>query len=753
MSAKRMKKTAVSVGGKTENSFSCFLHKAIVHLLGWTGLLVSVSFFTATYDTAQVKLTLFQVGAFLLLGCWGTLILTQHKNPFTRRNLPFILPVMVYLGWNILSFLFAPYKLEAAEEFSRILLYGAVTLLAATELTLRDVRTLFKFILAAAWISFSYAGLQIIDGFFPGADPMPWRGFFTKRVFSTHANPNFFGDFVIFASAITGAVYLFTKKKSLLVLFALGAAGLFFTESKGAWVAYAAMVAGGIMLYANRLSAKAKKQIKKVNILAAVLLFCTVILAGFYTAKRFQSVSFRAHTWLGAFEMVKDSPVLGTGPGSFKVIYPDYRRPQIYYIESSHNTETQHAENELLEQAATTGLAGLAIFLWFILSTLLIAVKRLNATPKTEEEKERNFYLLGLICAAWGMFVHSWVDISLRFASSGFFFALFLGILLALSKPQEEISPLPENQPSPRAVLVILRLLLTGAVAYCAYRTITLFYMITRSLGITNLGEFILISVSWGVLLGICAGAGYVLLRLAWTGKNAWATGVLLLTLLPITLCYNFFQANHYYSLGLSLVMRQNAEGSLGFFTKAIDLNPLQTEYRQYRANTLATTFQLNKFFSPARGDKKLPANDYERALRDFQTVEKHAPNHPLLHQSKGQLFYAMALHKAQAASQAATAQEHFLLRNEATQTMEKAKESFKRSLTTDPVNADTYAFLTSIALMERNPREALEWISRYRQGPDGVIEEEFLQKNRQNPRFFALEREALNLLSLDETK
>ena len=66
---------------------------------------------------------------------------------------------------------------------------------------------------------------------------------------------------------------------------------------------------------------------------AAVLLAAAVVLAGVYASKRFQSVSFRAYTWASTFAMVQDSPVAGTGVGSFKTIYPAYRKPQIFYIE------------------------------------------------------------------------------------------------------------------------------------------------------------------------------------------------------------------------------------------------------------------------------------------------------------------------------------------------------------------------------------------------------------------------------------
>ena len=105
-------------------------------------------------------------------------------------------------------------------------------------ITQKDIRTLTKFIVISAWISFTYGALQIVDGFLPGADFLTWRGFFTRRIFATHANPNFFGAFVVFASCVTCAQYLATRKKSLLVLLGLGLVELFFTESKGAWLAY-----------------------------------------------------------------------------------------------------------------------------------------------------------------------------------------------------------------------------------------------------------------------------------------------------------------------------------------------------------------------------------------------------------------------------------------------------------------------------------------------------------------------------------
>ena len=440
---------------------------------------------------------------------------------------------------------------------------------------------------------------------------------------------------------------------------------------------------------------------------------------------------------------------MGTGPGSFKIIYPAYKRPQIFYIENSHNTETQHAENEYLEQWATTGTVGLAIFLWLLAFVFICAWKNLQtASQLSAEERERAFYLLGYATALAGLMAHACVDISLRFASSGLFFAVFIGVIIALSNPREENFADEKTFFSAPWLLWGARLVLAGALAYGAWQVLGEFKEISGAMSASKLGDGFLICCAWTVLGGCILGVGYMYLRTAWTSRAA-RTGLLLAATVPgLVWFYGLFQANHYYSLGVRLVQMGNAEGALPYFTRAIKLNPLLTEYRQYRANTFATIFDLTTQFSPARGDIDKPSNDYERALKDFAWVLKYAPNHTALHQNIGQLYYAMALRASQEAAQAKSADEFQLYSQIARDNMEQAKRAFKRSLALDPVNAETYLFLTSISLMERNPAQAQAWIEAYKRGPKGVTEEEFLEKNRHNPQINALEMQVQKIIS-----
>lgn len=713
------------------NPAADFIRRALPHVLGALVLLISLAFFTGTYDSAHVKLTLLQMGSVLLLSLWTCLKLTERKNPFTRRTRVWLAPLLVYLAWQTLSFLCFPYKLEAAEEFIRLWMYGGIIGLIACEFTTQDVRTVTRWLLAAAWVSFVYGALQIVNIWLPGVDLLPWHGFFGHRVFATHANPNFFGAFIVFVSAVAGAEFLRTRQKSLFILLGLGLLNLIFTESKGAWLAYAGTGVFFAFIYAHFLSTL-KKHTKKIVLATVAGLLIAAAAAGVYSAKRFQSVSFRAYTWLSAFEMVKDSPVLGTGPGSFKLVYPAYRRPQIFYIENAHNTETQHAENELLEQAATGGLIGLALALW-LLATLFIGTFK----TRSAADGPRQTYLLGYSAALAGLLLHSVVDISVHFASSGVLLAVALGTLFALlldnppAQTSAEKPAFPKLLWGARALTALAALAAAGQMGWE-------FYRMMRNMAAHTAGETVLFVLAV-LTFAVCVGGVLYIYGAVLRRTSRVCVCLLLLTVLPLQIFFfRLFAANHYYSLGVALVQLNQPEASLGAFHDAITRHPFLAEYRHYRANIFATTLNLTKQFSPARGDTAEPRTDYDRAIEDFRFVLAHNPNHALLHQDIGQLYYSLALRQLQAAQQVPA--QAYLYQELAGENFALAHKAFTKALALDPVNPNTYALLVNMALMRHDTDEAQHWLDTYFKGPDGVTEEEFLEKHRANPQLRALQ-------------
>ena len=731
---KKIKKNTVSA--LTTDKCASFIKSALPHLLGSLILLVSISFFTATFDSAHVKLTLFQIGAIMLLTLWGALKVTQRTNPFPRQTWPFLAPLFIYLLWQSISFLFFPYKLAAAEEFTRLLMYGGISALVACEFTPRDIRTLTKYLLLAAWISFIYGFVQVLAIRWPNVDFLPWHHFFVGRTFSTHTNPNFFGAFIVFASAIIATEFLRTKQKRLLVLLGIGLVDLYFTESKGAWLAFGAMAVFFAFTY-TRYFTPLKKHRLTVNVIAIACLIIALIGTGIYSVKRVQSVSFRAYTWLSTIEMAKDSPILGTGPGSFKIVYPAYRRPQIFYIENMHNNETQHAENEYLEQLATGGVIGLALFLWLFTFLFACAFKNLKS-PLPEKSLPPNYYLLGYTAALAGLLIHAFVDISIHFVSSGLLLAVFIGVILsfAIQPSQPQVVTMSSNN-YPRILLAIRIFTILAIGSLLVYISVE-FAHILRALALVSLGEKILFALALLAFVGCIVAAGYVYIRVVVQTRRIFVCGLLLLSLPLCWHSFNVFTANHYYSLGVALVNLHQPHAALPAFTDAIKRNPFLDEYHQFRGNLFATTLDLSKRFNISLGDSTLPRTDFERAMADFNFVKKHNPNHSLLAQEIGQLHYALALRQLNQAQE--TPAQALLYRQLAMENFAMAKKSFLDALKLDPVNVNTYILLINMALFRNDVVEAQNWVDTYKSGPKGVREEEFLARHQNNPQIQTLQ-------------
>ncbi len=745
-SRKNRKRAPAEVPAPTSPRVSLlpFLNKAISWGLGLLCVLISISFYTGTYDTAFVKLTLFQMGGITLTALWLCSLVLQKRFPLNRQNIVWCLPFVLYFGWNFIGYLWAPYPAEAFDEFFRYVLYFLLTLMIVDCFTQDQPRVLTKCILAAAWISCMYGFMQVLDHWVAGVDIFPWRGFFGARIFSTHANPNFFADFLVFSAWIVGAEYLRSRKKSLLVLAALLVTDLFFTESKGAWLGFAASAGFFTFLYAQS-AAWTQKYIRYCTVFAGVVMLGIGLLAGVYAMKRFQSVSFRAYTWASTFEMVQDSPVMGTGVGSFKTIYPAYRKPQIFYLEKIHNNETQHAENEYLEQWATTGTVGLIFFLYMIWFVLYGAWRALKA--KEGKLDEQAYWLLGYTAAFFGICVHNAFDVSMRFVSTGLFFAVFAALVVRLSMPAQPVSDSQVPTDGPKWLLWTSRLLLAVGLGWLLWKGFSAFAQISGNVGAQGAGGWLVKMVGWMIFGGVLLGGAWVYLRAAWLSRWARVPLILLLSVWPLQFVYGFFLADHYYGLAAAFSARSSWEGALDFYQKAIEHNPFNVSYYQYRAYVLRSMMDLQRGYMPLKGDKKpataeKPLNDYERVLRDLSIVRRRAPNNALLYQAYGEFYYSYAVYYTKLSQTAELDYQRKEYEAKAIENMELAKKSFQRSLLTDPVNEATYVYLTSIAMMERNPAAAQAWIDAYRRGPAGVTEPEFLKTHQQSARLAQMQQQ-----------
>ncbi len=718
-------KIAAKAAGTTEASVGAcsFFDKLILHWLGISGVVIACGLCLQTQDSAQIKITSFYVSVLGLFALWVSSLIYERRNIFTVKNLITLLPFILYFAYAVFSYFAFPYKLARLELFARFCGYSFIFLVLAFRGSADFLAGLLKYIIGICWVVFAYGALQVINNYIvKGADFLFWTDFFARRVFSTIANPNFFGNFCAFGLMFCFASYLYTRKKSLLILMGLGLVDIFFTESKGSWLALALGTLVFAALYANFFSAFYNKHKFKFNSLALLGLLAVSLLVGYFALNRWQSVNFRLSTWRSTFEMAQAKPLVGTGIGSFAAVYPSYKRPEIFYMEGIHNAETRHAENYYLEQWAILGTLGFGIYLlafFYMLGAARRKFKQINLSAQGQE-RQRNFLLLAFACAAAVIYIHNFVDVSIYFVSTSYFLTLFNGALFALclGPLESKIKPYPPAAAAPgnNFIFYLFAVLCAAVLLFIAGSALKDFALITAGAR----KRIIVYIIYWLSVIAVSAGIFWAFAKVIFKTKS-FAVALLCvfcgaLMLLPLRLT----KAEYFLALA-GYFADKDKDKALLAYTRAIEFAPFISQYYNFRGLVLSSRLDTARTYQPKIGDSRAALmNDFDRALRDFNKANYLTPNDVLINYNLGVLHYAYALkpfHDEAARERLFGAAEAY----------------YRKALLLDPVYDNTYFQLTNIALQRKDYKAAFYWLEKYRAAPRGVINEEYLSRHKNN--------------------
>jgi len=201
----------------------------------------------------------------------------------------------------------------------------------------------------------------------PTVSPEYLKKISSDRIFSTLFYPNSLAGVILLLLPVSlGLIWRFAARltvasRGLLAgLLAAGAfACLYWSGSKGGWLLALLLALVGLLHLplSNRIKA----------IVVVVVTLCGV--TGFFLkyADFFQrgatSVVARFDYWRAALQTVAANPVLGTGPGTFGVVYQTIKKPESEMSRLTHN--------DYLQQASDSGVPGGLAYLAFTLSVLL----------------------------------------------------------------------------------------------------------------------------------------------------------------------------------------------------------------------------------------------------------------------------------------------------------------------------------------------------------------------------------------------
>jgi len=231
-------------------------------------------------------------------------------------------------------------------------------------------------------------------------NPELWHKVQSNRIFSTFVYPNALGGFIICALWIIAA-WMFlpsegTKEFDMLRRVAAGVIGmalLYCLWKSGSKGSYASLVATGMVLLLTRF----RRWKGMLPSLIVLLLLAMGIFAVGYGRVAVEmgrrTLEARLDYWQAALKIGWDHPFLGSGPGAFAKLYPQYK--------SAAAESTRLTHNLYLQMWSDSGLIGLLTCIAFFPGILIQWFRR---------EKSKSALQWCIACAGVAFAFHSFMD-------------------------------------------------------------------------------------------------------------------------------------------------------------------------------------------------------------------------------------------------------------------------------------------------------------------------------------------------------
>jgi putative inorganic carbon (hco3(-)) transporter len=409
-----------------------YLHRLLVGLLlPWrqssilmqSGDIIAVGLLSLIYGLAPfVSSTLIGL---LLVACVGFWLLLTLSDETTRPNAASVTPIhlLVLLYWGVAAIATAlsPVKKAAFADLRTLTLYLLLFFLCARVLRFPRFRswliTLYlhiSLIVSVYGLRQWFFGAKALATWVDPESPLAQ----TTRVYSYLGNPNLLAGYLLPAVVLSLVAIVawqgWIRKSLALTMFIVNSATLVLTFSRGGWIALlvALFTVALLLIYWWSIEMPPFWRTWSLPILlggvAGVLVMGFIFVEPFrvrvvsiFADREDSSNNFRKNVWESVFEMIRDRPITGIGPGhnSFNKIYPLYQRPRFTALS---------AYSVVLETIVETGFLGLTCFLWLIVVTFNTGFVELRQLRQTRSVQ--GLWLIGAIATMAGILAHGLVD-------------------------------------------------------------------------------------------------------------------------------------------------------------------------------------------------------------------------------------------------------------------------------------------------------------------------------------------------------
>ncbi|MFY9647112.1 MAG: O-antigen ligase family protein [Terriglobales bacterium] len=372
--------------------------------------------------------------AVLLLAVWAYRQMTNRELQVIDNKL--YRPMAVFFGLVLAQWATGITAYRSA-TYSHLLLYAAYGMLVFV--VTQSLRRSSQFELMAKLVTVYGAvvsSFAVLQGLSPNGK-LYW-------IWSLHQGGNIYGPYVnhnhyaglmemLTPFPLVLAASRFTegnRKIAVAGIAALMAASIFLSGSRGGMVAFLAQMVGLSMLLLHKRDRGWKRPLMMGAFLALVIGFM-VWIGGNQLTERLISIHSEAREELeggvrftidhDCFRMLLKKPFLGWGLGTFPVVYPEFRTFYTTFF-------VNEAHNDYLQLVVETGLAGLAITLWFLIVVFRQAAAKLSpSTLKKNDwtESGNGALTVAALLGCVGILVHSFLDFNLQIpANAALFYVL-----------------------------------------------------------------------------------------------------------------------------------------------------------------------------------------------------------------------------------------------------------------------------------------------------------------------------------------
>ena len=329
-----------------------------------------------------------------------------------------MLPTAVFSLFATSSTVFALNQFSTKEIFVsslfllRFLLYFSVMIITLNVVKREKMEKWVNIFLSAGTILVFLGFLQLL--FVPNLlflAPYGWDPH-KMRIVSSFLDPNFVGIVFVFLASFSLSSYLFKKNLVLLFVFLSSSIAVLLTFSRSSYLAFlCALLVIGI-LKSFRITSFA------ILIFLVSFIFIPQARERVTGAITFdETVKARIESWQRALLVFKDHFLVGVGFNTYR-----YTQASYGFFENDQDLGGHSgagSDSSLLLVAATTGVFGLAAFMWILISIWSTVAK----------SSKRSFVALGTSASFIGLVVHSQFVNSLFFPQIMLLFWFFVGIV------------------------------------------------------------------------------------------------------------------------------------------------------------------------------------------------------------------------------------------------------------------------------------------------------------------------------------